>query len=134
MSPTAIRAHDRVDTVRGRVAITRGPLVYCLEQADLPAGVAHDDISLIGMPVATTDTVLDVPVTPRMHARVRADAGGLYRESVADSVESESRDLEVTGDPVLPMGEPCARSDAGMDSPGRRSLMWRCDEAIGEWS
>ncbi len=37
--------HSRVDAVRGCVAIERGPLVYCVEQADLP-DMAVDDIEL----------------------------------------------------------------------------------------
>jgi uncharacterized protein len=39
--------HPRVDAVRGCVAIERGPLVYCLEQVDLPAGVAMADVALV---------------------------------------------------------------------------------------
>jgi DUF1680 family protein len=39
-------AHERVDAVRGCVAVERGPLVYCLEQADQPAGVLIDDVRL----------------------------------------------------------------------------------------
>jgi DUF1680 family protein len=38
--------HPRVDAVRGCVAIERGPLVYCLEQVDLPAGVELADVAL----------------------------------------------------------------------------------------
>jgi DUF1680 family protein len=34
----------RVDAVRGCVAVERGPLVYCLESADLPPGVALEDL------------------------------------------------------------------------------------------
>jgi DUF1680 family protein len=39
-------AHERVDAVRGCVAVERGPLVYCLEQADQPADVLVDDVRL----------------------------------------------------------------------------------------
>jgi uncharacterized protein len=39
-------AHERVDAVRGCVAIERGPLVYCLEQTDHPADIV-DDIELV---------------------------------------------------------------------------------------
>jgi uncharacterized protein len=39
-------AHERVDAVRGCAAVERGPLVYCLEQADHPAGVPVDDVRL----------------------------------------------------------------------------------------
>ncbi|TNM68810.1 glycoside hydrolase family 127 protein [Streptomyces sp. NP160] len=38
--------HPRVDAVRGCVALARGPVVYALEQADLPAGVVLEDVRL----------------------------------------------------------------------------------------
>ena len=40
-------AHQRVDAVRGCVAVERGPLVYCLEQADHPGDVLVDDVQVI---------------------------------------------------------------------------------------
>jgi uncharacterized protein len=36
--------HPRVDAVRGCLAVERGPLVYCLESADLPDGVELEDL------------------------------------------------------------------------------------------
>jgi DUF1680 family protein len=36
----------RVDAVRGCVAVERGPLVYCFEQADQPGGVRVDDLAV----------------------------------------------------------------------------------------
>ncbi|GAB2844789.1 glycoside hydrolase family 127 protein [Actinoallomurus bryophytorum] len=41
-----VSAHPRVDAVRGCVALTRGPLVYCLEQADLPPDAVLEDVRL----------------------------------------------------------------------------------------
>jgi hypothetical protein len=38
------RPNPRVDAVRGCVAVERGPLVYCVESADLPPGVELEDI------------------------------------------------------------------------------------------
>jgi hypothetical protein len=38
--------HPRVDAVRGCLALERGPLVYCLESVDQPAGVSFDDVSV----------------------------------------------------------------------------------------
>ncbi len=35
-----------IDSIRGCVAIERGPVVYCMEDADLPAGVRLADVSL----------------------------------------------------------------------------------------
>ncbi|GAA4566773.1 glycoside hydrolase family 127 protein [Planotetraspora kaengkrachanensis] len=49
MPPRLLAAHHRVDAVRGSVALTRGPLVYCLEQADLPGeldGIVLEDLEL----------------------------------------------------------------------------------------
>jgi DUF1680 family protein len=40
----------RVDAVRGCAAIERGPLVYCFEQADQPAGTDLGGLSLAGQP------------------------------------------------------------------------------------
>jgi DUF1680 family protein len=42
------RPEPRVDAVRGCVAIERGPLVYCVETADLPPGVELEDIRFDG--------------------------------------------------------------------------------------
>ena len=40
------RPDPRVDAVRGCVALERGPLVYAIETADLPAGVELEDVSI----------------------------------------------------------------------------------------
>jgi len=39
MAPRLTEAHPRIESTRGSVAIERGPLVYCLEQADQDAPV-----------------------------------------------------------------------------------------------
>ncbi len=36
----------RIDSIRGTVALERGPLVYCVETADLPAGVELEEIEV----------------------------------------------------------------------------------------
>jgi uncharacterized protein len=41
-----VTADPRVDAVRGSVALARGPLVYAIETADLPAGTALEDVAL----------------------------------------------------------------------------------------
>lgn len=38
--------HPHIDAVRGCLAVTRGPIVYALEQTDLPAGVVLEDVVL----------------------------------------------------------------------------------------
>lgn len=46
MSPQVIEANNRVVDDYGRVALQRGPLVYCLEQLDQPDGVPLYNVSL----------------------------------------------------------------------------------------
>jgi DUF1680 family protein len=46
MTPQVVEANARVVDDYGRVAVQRGPLVYCLEQLDQPAGVPLYDVSL----------------------------------------------------------------------------------------
>jgi DUF1680 family protein len=48
MTPRLTKGHPRVDDVRGSVAIERGPIVYAVEQVDLPDSVRVDDIALTG--------------------------------------------------------------------------------------
>ncbi|WP_084124849.1 glycoside hydrolase family 127 protein [Demequina sp. NBRC 110054] len=38
--------HPRVDAVRGSVAIQRGPVVHCIETADVPEGVVLEDVRI----------------------------------------------------------------------------------------
>jgi DUF1680 family protein len=85
MPPTTVRAHPRVDAVRGCAALTRGPVVYCLEHADLPdalAGVLFEDVELDpAVPVEVSPAAHRIaPVTLRVPVRVRPDGPPeLYR-------------------------------------------------------
>jgi DUF1680 family protein len=57
MAPQVLSANPHVEYDAGRVAIQRGPLVYCLEQLDQPAGVDLADVSVaIGANSAATFT------------------------------------------------------------------------------
>jgi hypothetical protein len=46
LQPRLVEPNPRIDAVRGSLAIERGPLVYCLEEADQPAGVNLLDVRL----------------------------------------------------------------------------------------
>jgi hypothetical protein len=46
MAAQVIEANPRVVDDYGRVAVQRGPLIYCLEQLDQPQGVPLYDVSL----------------------------------------------------------------------------------------
>jgi len=50
----------RIDAVRGCVALERGPLVYCLETADLPDGVSLEEVELAANPKPTADPRPDI--------------------------------------------------------------------------
>jgi hypothetical protein len=69
MSPRLTYPDSRVDAVRGCVAIERGPLVYCLEQAD-------QAVSLEELAVSA-----DTPLTERA---VTVDGVGRTVQVIAD--------------------------------------------------
>jgi DUF1680 family protein len=46
LRPRLLEAHPLVEEARNQVAVQRGPIVYCLESTDLPAGVSVQDVAL----------------------------------------------------------------------------------------
>jgi DUF1680 family protein len=46
MEATFLQAHPLVEEARNQVAVTRGPVVYCLESSDLPDGVGMEDVAI----------------------------------------------------------------------------------------
>ncbi|MBI9113936.1 glycoside hydrolase family 127 protein [Sanguibacter sp. YZGR15] len=100
-------AHPRVDAVRGCVAITRGPVVYCLEQAD------HEDV-----PVEDLRLRLDGPLdlgepapgglpTVRAAGAIAAPAdgpGALYTLVGQDAATPLLDDVTVTAVPYADWG------------------------------
>ncbi|MEU4832002.1 beta-L-arabinofuranosidase domain-containing protein [Streptosporangium sp. NPDC023615] len=59
MSPRLVHPHRRIDALRGCVALERGPLVYCFEQADQDA-----DVEDLALEPGTPLRVLDRPDRP----------------------------------------------------------------------
>ena len=47
LTPRWTRGHHRIDAVRGCLALERGPVVYCIEQASMPDGAVVDDLVLV---------------------------------------------------------------------------------------
>jgi DUF1680 family protein len=108
-----VAADPRVDAVRGSRAIQRGPLVYALEQVDLPDGVVMEDVELApGAPAAAewsatrrTDLLDDV-VTIAVPLRDRRTG----RDFTADAVPYYAWDNRGVG-PMrvwIPLAEPAA--------------------------
>ena len=83
MPAQMVTAHPRVDAVRGCVALRRGPLVYAIEQADLPAQVALEDVRIdADAPVQVTlhENEVPAPVTLTARGEVQTDPDhSLYR-------------------------------------------------------
>jgi DUF1680 family protein len=65
VEPRITRPDRRIDAVRGCVAVEAGPLVYCLESVDAPAGadLAETSIPADIVPVRGEGDVLTVPVS-----------------------------------------------------------------------
>ena len=88
MPPRMITAHLRVDAVRGTVALVRGPLVYCLEHADLPTSGPLANPVLEDLVLDSTARIHVVPhedgISPvTLQVTVRAGVTGqavLYRQ------------------------------------------------------
>lgn len=84
MPPRFIQANPYVEELTGQVAIARGPIVYCLETADLPAGTRIHEISINASAGLTPSAAPSLPGITQIAARgVRSDcgdwAGRLYR-------------------------------------------------------
>lgn len=80
MTPRLVRADERVDAVRGCVAVERGPLVYCVEQVDLPDGVLVEQLRLDPSASITEEHAADdiTPVRLRLSAVIRPLGSALY--------------------------------------------------------
>ncbi|GIH14885.1 glycoside hydrolase family 127 protein [Rugosimonospora africana] len=106
MPPRMLAAHPHVDAVRGCVALARGPLVYCLEQADLPPDTALEDVRLDTATAPRADErdgSSPIPVTLTAQATVGVAPPALYRDhETADATEAAA--LPVTAVPYFLWG------------------------------
>ncbi|MCB0047335.1 MAG: glycoside hydrolase family 127 protein [Caldilineaceae bacterium] len=91
MPAQLFQAHPLVEEVRNQVAVMRGPVVYCLESPDLPAGVRPMDVSLTDDAEFTLAESRDLPGIPALATMgiingAEADEwnGLLYRELQPD--------------------------------------------------
>ena len=73
MEPRQVVADARVKETRGRVAIERGPIVYCAEAPDLDAQSAHD---VLVQPAKGFTPAIDTTGPDRVIA-IRAEAGSV---------------------------------------------------------
>ncbi|WP_158845961.1 glycoside hydrolase family 127 protein [Saccharothrix deserti] len=102
MPVRVVTAHPRVDAVRGCVALARGPLVYCVEQADLPADVVLEDVRIDPAAAVVETDLPAVPVTLTAHGTVVPPGGDdLYR---TDMPEHDATPLSLTAIPYFLWG------------------------------
>ncbi len=80
MKPRIIKAHPKAEEIRNHIAVMRGPLVYCLESADLPS-----DVSIFEVFAPT-----EMQLTPRLEKEL---LGGLtVLQGKARRVYEDSQD------------------------------------------
>ena len=100
MHPVVRHPHPHIDAVRGSVAVTRGPIVYCVEQQDLPAGIVMEDVVVdaASVPIDTEARPFDgawaAPVV-RMTGRTRRIAASAPYPVAEASVADEDLDVEL---------------------------------------
>lgn len=86
MTPRLVESHPLLEETRRHVAIARGPIVYCLESPDLPAGVRVLDVLVPeDIRLATTPAGDALPGITALRGTVLVEPAGdwsgrLYRE------------------------------------------------------
>jgi DUF1680 family protein len=91
VEPVFERAHPWVDGTRGALALRRGPVFYCLEEADLPAGVRLEDVVIpadASAVLAGNDPALAVPVLDIANAHTLVTVDDLYSSVLHNTTEA----------------------------------------------
>ena len=122
-SPRLTYPDSRVEAVQGTAAIERGPLVYCLEQVDQPAGVDLADLALVeGRLEDTPATVPGVGDTVLVRAgavrRAAPQQAGLPYHAAADEAQASG---DSGGDQVTATAIPYFQWD---NRDGRPMKVW----------
>ena len=122
-SPRLTYPDRRVEAVQGTAAIERGPLVYCLEQVDQPAGVDLADLALVeGRLEDTPATVPGVGDTVLVRAgavrRAAPQQAGLPYHAAADEAQASG---DSGGDQVTATAIPYFQWD---NRDGRPMKVW----------
>jgi uncharacterized protein len=106
----------RIDALRGAVAVERGPLVYCFEQADQAAGVNLEDLALTGSVTEREVTV------PGIGQTVAIEASGQLQPAAQDSgLPYHQAPDSAAGRPAVAVGIPYFQWD---NRDGRPMRVW----------
>lgn len=101
MRPRIVEPHPRIDAVRGCVVLARGPLVYAVEQADLPDGVLLEDVRIDRSAGVTVGSLPEIPVTLTVAGAVERPASDELYPAAAGT---RSEPLTVTAIPYFLWG------------------------------
>jgi DUF1680 family protein len=107
MAVRVLHAHPRVDAVRGCVALARGPLVYCIEQADHADDVPVEDLRLDPVAPPQPDggaAELGVDVVLKGRAALRTDAPDALYTTAPAAAAAQPRPAELTAIPYFRWG------------------------------
>ena len=122
MDVRLVEADERIDDVRGCVAIERGPLVFAVEQVDQGDGVVVDDLRLDpGGTTATEhrrDLLSGVTVVTARGRATRHVAEGPALPAGRRDTPGGGHGRRDHGGALLRLGEPRSRTDAGVAAPG----------------
>ena len=123
--PQVIEANPRVADDSGRVAIQRGPLIYCLEEVDQPSGISLSDVAVNPGPRPAeqfqtefkSDLLGGMVVlhhTGAVYERgaVREDALLPLQRGIAEDTKSAAHVHS-----ILRMGQPASDFNAGLEPP-----------------
>jgi uncharacterized protein len=108
----------RIDALRGTVAVERGPLAYCFEQADQPAGADLEDLVLDPQDLPERDADL-AGVGPTVTVAVAAEH--LAPAARAGLPYAASADTGAAGTPATAMAIPYFQWD---NRDGRAMRIW----------
>jgi len=106
MTVRIVEADERVDAVRGCVAIERGPLVFAVEQVDQADGAVVDDLHLDpALPAAAEhrpDLLTGVTVvTARGRVRRHIQKAWPYQQACQRTVAGDGEDIQITAVPYF---------------------------------
>ncbi|MGN6176653.1 MAG: glycoside hydrolase family 127 protein [Streptosporangiaceae bacterium] len=108
----------RIDALRGTAAVERGPLVYCFEQADQPAGVSVEDLQL--RPGGLKERSRTLPEVGRTIA-IECDAVQLPPVAAGEPPYSTRHDGDNGGRPAAAVAVPYFQWD---NRDGRAMRVW----------
>ncbi len=92
VTPRFVVADERVDAVRGCVAVQRGPEVWCLESVDLPGDASVADFRV---DPGVAPRMADGRVVVRGRLRTRADGGDAAWPYAAPAVMRDGEEIDV---------------------------------------